>query len=80
MRGYREEGNITTSFDIRVMNKIDRFHLVIDAMKMLPKYQRNGKVLIEWCESMLKEHLRYIKKHGEDMPYIKNWKWDNDLK
>ncbi len=80
MIGYREEGNITTSFDMRVLNKIDRFHLVIAAIEKLPKYQRSGKVLIEWCEDMLKEHVRYIKKHGEDMPYIKNWKWDNDLK
>ena len=79
MHGYREEGNISTSFDMRVVNKIDRFNLVIDAIKHLPKYQKNGKVLIEWCEKMLKEHVRYIKKHGDDMPYIKNWKWDNDL-
>ena len=78
--GYMEEGNITTSFDMRVVNKIDRFHLVIDILNRLPKYKENGKVLIDWCETMLKEHVRYIKKHGEDMPYIKNWKWDNDLK
>ena len=77
VHGYREEGTITTSFDIRVQNKIDRFNLVICALKEIPKYSKTGEVLIQWCQNMLKEHKRYIAEFGEDMPYIRNWRWEN---
>ena len=75
IHGYQEEGTITTTFDIRVQNEIDRFHLVIDALLHIPRYQKTSKVLINWCNDMLKQHKSYIKQHGEDMPYIKNWRW-----
>ena len=77
VHGYKEEGTITTTFDIRVQNNIDRFNLVISALKEIPKYHKTGEVLIEWCHNMLKEHKKYISEHGDDMPYIKNWKWTN---
>ena len=75
VHGYKEEGTITTTFDIRVQNEIDRFHLVIAALKEIPRYKNNAKVLIDWCNDMLKQHEAYIKEYGEDMPYIRNWKW-----
>ena len=75
IHGYQEEGTITTTFDIRVQNEIDRFHLVIDALKHIPRYQKTSKVLIDWCNDMLKQHKKYIDQKGEDMPYIKNWHW-----
>jgi len=77
IHSYIEEGYITTSFDMKVKNKIDRFNLVKDVMYHLPKYKNNSKLLIDWCDKMLKEHNRYITKHNEDMPYIRNWKWKN---
>ena len=77
VHGYKEEGNITTPFDMRVVNEIDRFHLVKDVVDDLPKYKDNAKVLNDWCDTLLQEHKRYIIKHGEDMPYIKTWKWNN---
>ena len=73
--GYKEEGTITTAFDIRVQNEIDRFHLVISALKEIPRYKKSSKALIDWCNDMLLRHKRYIKEFGEDMPYIKNWEW-----
>ena len=79
VHGYMEEGNITTPFDMRVVNEIDRFHLVIDILNKIPRYFKTGDVLIDWCEKMLKEHVRYIVKHGEDMPYIKNWYFKDGL-
>ena len=79
VHGYKEEGTITTTFDIRVQNEIDRFHLVMAALKEIPKYKENSKVLIDWCNEMLKQHREYIALNGDDMPYIKNWKWDNNL-
>lgn len=75
VHGYQEEGTITTTFDIRVQNEIDRFHLVIATLKEIPRYKKTSQVLIDWCQDMLKQHSNYIKENGEDMPYIKNWKW-----
>ena len=75
VHGYKEEGTITTAFDIRVQNEIDRFHLVISALKEIPRYKKSSKALIDWCNDMLLIHKRYIKEFGEDMPYIKNWEW-----
>ena len=76
VHGYKEEGTITTSFDIRVQNEIDRFHLVISALKEMKRYQNNSEALINWCNDMLKKHKKYIKEFGEDMPYINEWVWN----
>ena len=76
VHGYKEEGTITTTFDIRVQNEIDRFNLVIAALKEIPRYKDVSKALVDWCLDMLKKHKDYIHEYGEDMPYIKNWKWD----
>ena len=76
VHGYNEEGTITTTFDIRVQNEIDRFHLVIAALKEIPRYADSSKALIDWCYDMLEKHKQYIREYGEDMPYIKDWKWD----
>ncbi len=77
VHGYQEEGTITTTFDIRVQNEIDRFHLVINALQVIPRYKNSSLALINWCNEMLKHHKEYIKKYGEDMPYIKDWKWQD---
>lgn len=76
VHGYKEEGTITTTFDIRVQNEIDRFHLVIAAIKEIPKYREKAKVLIDWCNEMLEKHEKYIKEFGEDMPFVKYWRWE----
>ena len=75
VHGYKEEGTITTTFDIRVQNEIDRFNIVKSVLKEIPRYKNNSQSLIDWCDNMLKEHKKYIAEHGEDMPYIRNWKW-----
>ena len=75
VHGYKEEGTITTTFDIRVQNEIDRFHLVISALNEMKRYKNSSKVLIDWCGDMLKKHKKYIEEYGEDMPYINNWVW-----
>ena len=75
VHGYKEEGTITTTFDIRVQNEIDRFNLVKSVLKEIPRYKNTCQSLIDWCDNMLKEHKKYIAEHGEDMPYIRNWKW-----
>ena len=72
VHGYNEEGTITTPFDMRVQNKIDRYHLVIDALKYVPSTPETTAV-IKKCEDKLKEHEKYIKENGIDMEIIRNW-------
>ena len=74
VRGYIEEGTITTPFDMRVQNKIDRFHLILLAIEYLPQFDTEDLRL--YCESMLERHNAYIKEYGIDMEEITNWKWD----
>jgi xylulose-5-phosphate/fructose-6-phosphate phosphoketolase len=75
VRGYKEEGTITTAFDMTVLNDIDRFHLVIDTINRLPQTGSQGAYLKQQLQDKLVEHKHYIEKYGEDMPEIRNWAW-----
>ena len=77
VRGYKEEGTITTPFDMTVLNDLDRFHLVMDTIDRLPQTGDKGITLKQRLKDKLIEHKRYIDKHGEDLPEIRNWKWGN---
>ncbi len=72
VHGYNEEGTITTPFDMRVQNKIDRYNLILDVLKYIKK---PNKELEEYCHKMLYKHENYIGKHGKDIPEVLNWEW-----
>ena len=72
--GYRENGDITTPFDMRVVNQMDRFDLVKSALKSLPDSQKYGQIIAE-MDAKIAEHHQYIRDEGTDLPEVENWKW-----
>jgi len=79
VRGYKEEGTITTAFDMTVLNELDRFHLVLDTLDRLPSLGPAGEELRRKVSGKLLAHKLYIVGHGVDMPEIVNWKWNPTL-
>ena len=74
VHGYEEEGSTTTPFDMTVRNKLDRYHLAMDAL------ERSGigalaDHALQHIRDRLGAHTRYIAEHGEDMPEIRDWRW-----
>ena len=75
VRGYKEEGTITTPFDMRVQNDLDRFHLVQDVIDRVPGLGSRGDYLRQAMRNKLIVHKHHIHTCGEDMPEIRDWKW-----
>jgi len=76
VRGYKEEGTTTTPFDMVVRNDLDRFHLVMDVIDRVQKLGPSAAYVKQALFEKLVEHKRYISKHGEDLPEIREWKWN----
>ncbi len=75
VHGYQEEGTITTPFDMRVQNEIDRFNLVKDVIMHLPQLGNKGAHLIQKMNDKLIEHKQYIAEYGQDLEEVRNWEW-----
>lgn len=75
VKGYNEEGTITTAFDMKVQNEIDRFNLVKTVLYKLPQYGTKYASIIQEMNDKLVEHKQYINEHGVDLPEIEDWKW-----
>jgi xylulose-5-phosphate/fructose-6-phosphate phosphoketolase len=75
VRGYKEEGTITTPFDMTVLNDMDRFHLVMDVIDRLPQLGERYAYLKQEMQDKLIMHRVYIDREGIDMPEVLNWRW-----
>jgi xylulose-5-phosphate/fructose-6-phosphate phosphoketolase len=76
VRGYKEEGTTTTPFDMTVLNDLDRFHLVMDVIERVEKLDSTGGHAKQMMRNKIIEHKQYIYEYGDDLPEIKNWKWE----
>ncbi|WP_080926926.1 phosphoketolase family protein [Ligilactobacillus ruminis] len=74
IHGYRENGDITTPFDMRVLNQMDRFDLVKDIVLNLPDADKYGQIAAE-MDSIIAKHNQYIRDEGADLPEVENWTW-----
>ncbi|MGK2962100.1 MAG: phosphoketolase family protein [Gemmatimonadaceae bacterium] len=75
VRGYKEEGTTTTPFDMTVLNDLDRFHLVMDVIDRVPQLGARVAHIRQAMRDRLLAHEQYIRKYGDDMPEIRDWKW-----
>ncbi len=76
VRGYKEEGTTTTPFDMVVLNDMDRFHLVSDVIHRVPGLADEAAYILQEMRDKKTDHKNYINKHGEDMPEITSWSWN----
>jgi len=76
VRGYKEEGTTTTPFDMAVLNDLDRFHLVSDVVDRVSKLEDSAAYIKQYVRDKLIEHREYITRYGQDMPEIREWKWE----
>jgi xylulose-5-phosphate/fructose-6-phosphate phosphoketolase len=76
VRGYKEEGTTTTPFDMVVLNDLDRFHLVGDVIDRVPALGAGAAYTKQFIRDRLIDHKQFVCEHGEDMPEIRNWKWN----
>ena len=76
VRGYKEEGTITTPFDMAVLNDLDRYHLAMDTVDRLPQLGSKVAYIKQALHEKLVDHKQYIYQYGEDMPEIRQWRWN----
>src|SRR4030095_2512487 len=76
VRGYKEEGTTTTPFDMAVLNDLDRFHLVSDVAERVMPTSRPAAYATQAIRDKLLEHKAYVCTHGDDLPEVRDWRWD----
>jgi xylulose-5-phosphate/fructose-6-phosphate phosphoketolase len=75
VRGFDEQGTTTTPFDMVVLNRMSRYHLVLEALRHARRTPERGEELAAYCREMLDRHEIYIREHFEDLPEVRNWSW-----
>jgi xylulose-5-phosphate/fructose-6-phosphate phosphoketolase len=75
VRGFNEQGTTTTPFDMVVLNRMSRYHLVLEALRRARRAPERGHELASFCRAQLDKHEAYVREHLEDMPEIRDWRW-----
>jgi xylulose-5-phosphate/fructose-6-phosphate phosphoketolase len=75
VHGFKEEGTTTTPFDMTVLNELDRFHLILNAINRIKIDKEVKEQIKELMNEKLAAHKKYIWEHGQDMPEVRDWKW-----
>jgi len=78
VHGFREEGTTTTPFDMTVRNNLDRYHIILNAVRRVSSLSVHAAYVTQMINDKLVEHKRYISQYGQDMPEILNWKWQGN--
>jgi xylulose-5-phosphate/fructose-6-phosphate phosphoketolase len=75
VRGFEEQGTTTTPFDMVVLNRMSRYHLVLEALRRSRRVPERGEELAQFCRDQLEKHVGYVREHLEDMPEVRDWTW-----
>jgi xylulose-5-phosphate/fructose-6-phosphate phosphoketolase len=75
VRGYKEEGSVTTAFDMAVVNQVDRFNLVADVVERVELLRQYAGSVKQWVQDRLADHARHIRATGEDLPEVREWRF-----
>ncbi|MGW5520957.1 phosphoketolase family protein [Gordonia sp. NPDC003950] len=75
VRGFSEQGTTTTPFDMVVLNRMSRYHLVLEALKRSRRAPEKGAELADFCRAQLARHEEYVREHFEDIPEVRDWTW-----
>jgi xylulose-5-phosphate/fructose-6-phosphate phosphoketolase len=75
VRGFAEQGTTTTPFDMVVLNRMSRFHLVKEVLRRSSVRADGWDRLTRLCDQRLAEHESYVRTHLQDMPDIAGWTW-----
>jgi xylulose-5-phosphate/fructose-6-phosphate phosphoketolase len=76
VRGYKEEGTTTTPFDMVVLNNLDRYQLSLDAIRRIPRFSDRVAEATARYWTTMERHKLYICEHGDDMPEVRDWRWN----
>jgi len=76
VRGYKEEGTTTTPFDMVVLNDLDRYRLALDAIQRIARLREQVPQATARYRSTMERHKAWIGERGEDLPEVRNWRWD----
>ncbi len=83
INGYREEGTTTTPFDMQVRNRTDRYHLIMQAIRLAANSAHNQRIAVQMnkllCHyrAVLEEQREFILQHGKDSDKITQWQWND---
>jgi xylulose-5-phosphate/fructose-6-phosphate phosphoketolase len=75
VRGYKDEGTTTTPFDMVVLNNLDRYQLVLDVIRRVPRLSGMVEQATQRYRDTIERHIAYVCEHGEDLPEVRNWQW-----